>query len=629
MDSPPPVNVAVTLDSSKTIETNQPRIKGGGPNLPGSFYKGPAVDGPASWFVFGNNTVYDAQRGFDSRFGVNYDQTLPAGGIAVLRFSSIDFAGAPALQLNGPIDVALIGDSGITASAPFTMNLSSLGSFTLATNNGPISLNPATFTATGSTFKFLQFYQRGTSALTFNGTINLPSASFYVDSGGNLSIGGASSITANRVLMNSTGLMDLNSTVNANFLQLSSDTAINIGNGVASPNILYAFAPSLSTTTSFAVSGGDLAIGAGGISASGFDLTGFDNIITTGDLDANNVSVLNQLSVGGTYYAGNGPLTIAAFGITMTNGLSGVGAAGLPGSNVTLEAPSILVDSGAGGINGINLDGGDDLLVAGGDGGTLNIGTSATPIPNDVTINQPITATTGSNLVLTGGNGGTVNVTSNGTVAVNSTIKVSDSALPRASNSGGNISVTSNKATGTAISVSSSGQLLALLNALAPGPGGSIKLVSAGGDINVNGTAKADRGTVEATNNGASGVVNLSNATLHGDTVKAGALGNNGTLNVGGGTIDAATTIKLYAGGSNGNVNFTDNVTLSGNSLKIIAADAVTIFNGKVVTVLGPAPANVFTNSPNYSGFGGNGTTTGTFGGNGATTQPLGLAPGY
>ena len=131
------------------------------------------------------------------------------------------------------------------------------------------------------------------------------------------------------------------------------------------------------------------------------------------------------------------------------------------------------------------------------------------------------------------------------------------------------------------------------------------------------------------TNTGATGVVNVNNATLHGDVVKVGALGNNGTLNVGGGSIDAASTIKLYAGGSNGQVNFTDNVTLSGNSLKIIAADTVTIFNGKVVTVLGTSPASVFTNIPNYTGFGGNGTTTGTFGGNGATTQSLDAAPGF
>ena len=53
--------------------------------------------------------------------------------------------------------------------------------------------------------------------------------------------------------------------------------------------------------------------------------------------------------------------------------------------------------------------------------------------------------------------------------------------------------------------------------------------------------------------------------------------------------------------------------------MKTIAGDAVTIFNGKVVTVNGPAPANVFTNNPNYTGWGGNGSTTGQ----GATTQPL------
>jgi hypothetical protein len=323
--------------------------------------------------------------------------------------------------------------------------------------------------------------------------------------------------------------------------------------------------------------------------------------------------------------AGGGGVQVSAPGIEILGGLSGEGVAGGKGGTVTLNASSILVDSGAGAINGIDLNGGDSPTGNGGDGGTLNIGTSASPIPNDVTINAPITATTGSNLAATGGNGGTVNVTSVGTVAVNSTIKVSDSVAPRASKQGGNLTITSNKTIGTAIAVSSSAQLLALLNTVASGPGGSIKLASTGGAVNVNGTVTADHGTVQITNSGATGAVTLSDAILHGDVVKAGALGNNGTLNVGGGSIDAATTIKLYAGGSNGSVNFTDNVTLSGNSLKITAADAVTIFNGKVVTVLGPSAASVFTNLPNYSGFGGNGT----FGGKGATTQPLNMAPGF
>src|SRR5689334_18202106 len=58
LDPPPPTNAAVTIDSTKTIEFLQPRVTGGGVNLPGSFYKGVAVDGPASYFLFGNSTNY-------------------------------------------------------------------------------------------------------------------------------------------------------------------------------------------------------------------------------------------------------------------------------------------------------------------------------------------------------------------------------------------------------------------------------------------------------------------------------------------------------------------------------------------------------------------------------------------
>ena len=284
------------------------------------------------------------------------------------------------------------------------------------------------------------------------------------------------------------------------------------------------------------------------------------------------------------------------------------------------------------GASPVTLNGGDAALFSsseGGDGGTLNIGTASSPISGDVNINSDVSATSGASggAVLYGGEGGNVNITTSGKATVNSTIKVSDSAAGRASRSGGNIHITSKRTSGPAITISSSAQLLALLSNTAPGPGGSIVFTSAGGDINVNGTVKADRGLVEITNNGTNGRVTLANATLHGETVKAGALGNNGSLNIGGGSIDANTAIKLYAGGSNGDVNFTNNVTLSGSSVKTIAADTVTIYNGKVVTVLGNAPANVFTNHPNYAGFGGNGSTSGTFAGQGATTQPLSAVP--
>ncbi len=177
--------------------------------------------------------------------------------------------------------------------------------------------------------------------------------------------------------------------------------------------------------------------------------------------------------------------------------------------------------------------------------------------------------------------------------------------------------------------ISSSAQLLSLLSGAAAGPGGKITITSAGGDVAINGgTLRADRGQIEIRNNGSSGTINLTNANLNASVIKAGALGSDGTLNVGGGTLNADSQIKRYAGGSNGQVNFTNNVTLNGNSVKTIAADAVTIFNGKVVTVNGPGAASVLTNNPNYTGFGGNGSTTGTFAGQGATTQPL-PGPGF
>ena len=106
-------------------------------------------------------------------------------------------------------------------------------------------------------------------------------------------------------------------------------------------------------------------------------------------------------------------------------------------------------------------------------------------------------------------------------------------------------------------------------------------------------------------------------------------LGKDGQLNIGGGTISADSLIDLYAGGGNGQISFTDNVSLNGSSVKTISGDTVTIRDGKIVTVNGPTPADAFTNHANYTGSGGNGSTTGTFGGQGATTQPLAKAPGH
>jgi hypothetical protein len=222
-----------------------------------------------------------------------------------------------------------------------------------------------------------------------------------------------------------------------------------------------------------------------------------------------------------------------------------------------------------------------------------------------------------------------VNVVANGTITASSSIEVSGKSQRRVSRSGGNVRMTSRRATGSAIRVASTAQIASLLAAGAPGPGGEVVFRSAGGDIDISGTVTADRGRVEIENAGNNGRVTLNNATISADVVRARAFGANGVLTVGGGSISADSMLKLYADGSNGTVLFNGNVSLNGNSTKIITGNTVTIAPNIVVTIGGPTPAQVYTNNPNYTGSGGNGSSTGRFAGAGATTQPRAAAPGY
>lgn len=148
--------------------------------------------------------------------------------------------------------------------------------------------------------------------------------------------------------------------------------------------------------------------------------------------------------------------------------------------------------------------------------------------------------------------------------------------------------------------------------------------------INLNGGTYDAIGTFSTVIDG-NGTIGLNNATINADVLKVGVFGPNGILNVGGGTLSADTTLKLYAPGSNGSINFVADVTLSSQSTAaVIAASTVTIVNGVLVTIAGQTPASVFTDVPNYArNSGGNGTTTGGFGGSGAVTSPLSQAPPF
>jgi hypothetical protein len=382
-------------------------------------------------------------------------------------------------------------------------------------------------------------------------------------------------------------------------------------------------------------------VGAGGITRFNFpDLFTFNvaHTITTGLLR----------STGGINF--NGP----DFGTP-------AGAGPFDGGQLTINVPTLTFGSSAAdNIQGpVTFNGGSspNTTTPAGSGGTFNVNTTG-----GITVGSPILATTGlrPDAATPSGTGGTVNLTSSaGAINVNAAIEVSSANLStgaprRRSAAGGNINLKSNASNGVAISISNTGQLLSLLDAAAPGPGGKVTILATGtgSRITVAGPApgagsahsiRADRGSIDVRHEGQSGMIDLSNASMLADIVKVGALGDNGVLTIGGGVITADSILKLYAIGANGSVNFISNVTLNGNSMKIIAGNSVTVNSGVVVTVgpggAGAKPVDVYVLDPtkaNYSNFnGGNNSTNGMFiiegtGGpsptSGAVTH-LGVAP--
>jgi hypothetical protein len=340
--------------------------------------------------------------------------------------------------------------------------------------------------------------------------------------------------------------------------------------------------------------------------------------------------------------------TLTAAGTITSQGgiIFGDGEPGEDGGFLTLNAGTLTF--GIGGIEGVTtLNGGNNA-----NGGTLTVTTAGA-----LNVNSAIEASSGHvGDAPPEGNGGTVNLTSNNdAVTVNSRVEVSSATSPntsptppviRRSARGGNITITSNRTAApaasprpVAIDVANTGQLLALLDDAAPGPGGKITLVAGGAntDVRVAGTVRADRGTVDVRHNGSGGRVVIdggasNTAFLRGDVVKAGAFGPNGQLVIGRSFVSADNLIRLYATGSNGELNFVANATLSSNSRIDLAAHTITIQPNVNVTISGDAgAANIYTNNANYGVLsGGNNQANGNFIGNGARTpQPLSNAPAF
>ncbi|MGB8805068.1 MAG: hypothetical protein WCC93_09095, partial [Chthoniobacterales bacterium] len=485
-----------------------------------------------------------------------------------------------------------------------------------------------------------------------------------VDDGGSIAttseitaVGG--SITAGGDITSSNGL-----------LRVLLDSNDSVGNITAGGNI-FAGGGILSSADSSVTAAGDIfapqvvagALIAGGKITVDNSSGRFGAGVLVDTIKAPTISFINTSRVS-PIYVGNGNDAFSPRDFTMTVGsLSSTGPAipvlfanGLnanlmgpsaPGSggnvtlNITLDGLVVAPD---GDFTSITANGGRfnaDGPFTGGNGGVINV-TAAGPIE----IGASIEATTGyvQSLLDSHGNGGTVNLTSTkDSIAVNSRIEVSSAdpgsaKLRRRSATGGNIALKSGKPTGVAINLSNTSELLSLLDAAAPGPGGKVTILATGANstASISGKIVADRGTIDIRHSGDSGQISLvgrgesDQIEAHADVIKVGALGNNGVLTVGNGLLSADTTLKLYSPGSNGTVNFVANVTLGGASTKVIAGNTVNIFNGVIVTVGGKTPTSVFTNNANYTGFGGNGSRTGTFKGAGANNPlPLNQAPAF
>ncbi len=279
-----------------------------------------------------------------------------------------------------------------------------------------------------------------------------------------------------------------------------------------------------------------------------------------------------------------------------------------------------------------------------GTGGNISVttGEDLTAGSIDAVIDNRNGGSIGSGVNLTFGIGGTLTTqgealftidnSNGGTIGGNATIMVAANNITANSldveidNTGGSIGASSEGGAIINMNVSNNATVTTDATVAIYGSDGAV----GGAAININSGSYNVGGTFLSYIDG-NGTITFNNATAHADVLKAGVFGANGVLNIGGGILSADSELKLYASGSNGTLNFLSNVTLGGDALtKILAANTINIFDNVVVTIGGSTPVDVYTTNANYTGFGGNGTRTGTFAGAGANNpQPLANAPPF
>jgi len=607
--------------TSGTVITTDPSITTNGVTDLGKIYRGRSIDGPVSAWAFGSTSAFDTASGFDDLIGDNSG--------AAFKFTALQLNGDPTIDTtNGEINLGLIAVNGITSGgAGGVLTFEGIRGLLLATQNGSITLGPG---ISFSGLHDLTIYARGSSSdLTLGSNISTSSqvslfaerdmsmtSSITTDDldafvGRDVSINGEAVIHAPTITLragqnlNWTGQISDETAFNSSGnVSISAGQMLNIANDLTiirrNGGITSGLNVTLSAGTDLSV-GGDLSIA-----------TDISNLASGANID---VLADGNLTVGGSLAL-----------LTVATAESGTGG------NITLNVGhNLSTDSGGDTslfVNNINrvVNGARILGTIGGNVQTNNLTIELLNNGGEIDTGGNVSLEVSGNLTAQGdaifeiqNQGGTMgqnapvqvaaaNISANSLLAQidNSNGGVIDGAAVIFMNIAGNATVTNNAT-------------LAIYGS--DGAAASAILIN-GGNYNVGGTF--------LTYMDGNGSITFNNASAHADVLKAGVFGANGVLNVGGGTLSADTTLKLYAPGSNGQLNFISNVTLDGNSKKILAADSVTIFDNVVVTIGGKAPADVYTNNPNYTGSGGNGSTTGTFAGAGANRpQPLSKAPPF
>ena len=646
--------------TSGTVISTDPSITTNGVTDFGKIYRGRSIDGPVSAWAFGSTSAFDTASGFDDLIGDNSG--------AAFKFTALQLNGDPTIDTtNGETNLGLIAVNGITSGgAGGVLTFEGIRGLLLATQNGPITLGPG---ISFSRLHDLTIYARGSSSdLTIGSDISTTSQvslfaqrdmsmtssittdDLYAFVGRNISIDGQATIhaptitlfagqnlnwsgqTSDETAFNSSGNVSISA---GQMLNIANDLTIIRRNGGITSGlniVLYA--------------GTDLLVG-GNLSIA----TDISNLETGANID---VLANRNLTVGGslaletsaTAQSGSGANIDLRVGGTLTAGDLFLGvelAVQFPqqnGENVTLAVGRDLIAHNEANSGGIDLEiitpvrqtvnSGANLFLSVGNNLTTDAGGDTRLFVNN-NINEVVNG--GNILAAIGGNlntnnltlellneggeigtGGIVSLVAAGDIHANSLLAQIDNRQGGVIGDGGVIGMdvagNANIANDATIAFYGS-----------DGAAAAAILIN-GGNYNVGGTF--------LTYMDGNGAITFNNASAHADILKAGVFGANGVLNIGGGMLSADTTLKLYAPGSNGHLNFLSNVTLSGNSTKILAANSITIFDNVVVTIGGKAPADVYTNNANYTGFGGNGSTTGTFAGSGANRpQPLSKAPPF